>query len=141
MIWSVLLQCSSRSHAVPTRDRDDDDGVTLGSSSTRGLRSSSHDLLLGPLLSVRCGCWATKRRRWLRERLRLQAWLYSRAPCLQWRSASCGGRHGMHPMVARGCVSAAQGEQGHASGVTPWPAPASAVGLRSRGQLRRGRRR
>ena len=33
----------------------------------------------------------------------------------------------------------ARGNKGHAPGVTPWPAPANAVGLRSRGRLRRGR--
>ena len=39
-------------------------------------------------------------------------------------------RRARHPMVARGCVGAAPRRQGHAPGVTPWPAPASAVGAR-----------
>ena len=65
-------------------------------------------------------------------------WLYSRAPCLPGRMASCGGGMciasnsgaGLHRHGARG--------QGHALGVTPWPAPATAVGRRSRRRLRCG---
>jgi len=128
--------------AVPTRDRDDNDGVALGFGdfdSTRGLRSSSHDLILGPLLSVRCGCWATKQRLWLRERLRRRAWLYSRAPCFPWRLASCGGGVCTASDGGMGLREhGARGGQGHAPGVTPWPAPATAVGRRSRRRLRRG---
>ena len=37
----------------------------------------------------------------------------------------------MHPTATSGCVGAAPRRQGHAPGVTPWPAPASAVGARS----------
>ena len=40
-------------------------------------------------------------------------------------------RHVLHPTAASGCVGAAPWGQGHAPGVTPWPAPASAVGARS----------
>ena len=130
--------CSSRSLAVPTRDRDDDDGVALGSGdfgSTRGLL-----LPLSPLSLGSGERWtATRWRRGTGERLGIRGrGFYSRAH--PWSSVDGGWRTRGDQRASseaglgfwgRGAVvgAAPRGRQGHAPGVTPGPLLPSLSGL------------